>query len=259
MPLSMARAAPRDAIDQHLHRRAQIDQQRGRRQRLHDQVVQSQIGRIIALAQVAHLVQRARENVRVLVDRAIDDGAARIERQLPVLRGAMPQEENLQVKRPAAHVAVEVAQIRIVGHRFITGVPVQARGQPLRQTGLARADVARDQHEMFGHDRLLFNLPEALASGGMLQKGLYMNPTNNQTRAVLWDMDGTLIDSMPYHVEAWTEVLEPLGYHFAPEQLLKDLWPAQRARSCATISNSIGRRPKLQRLIEEKEERYRGW
>ena len=44
-----------------------------------------------------------------------------------------------------------------------------------------------------------------------------MNSSNNQTRAVLWDLDGTLIDSMPYHWEAWNDVLQPLGYHFSAE------------------------------------------
>jgi beta-phosphoglucomutase len=37
-----------------------------------------------------------------------------------------------------------------------------------------------------------------------------MNPTNNQPRAVLWDMDGTLIDSMPYHWQAWQDVLRQI-------------------------------------------------
>ena len=42
-----------------------------------------------------------------------------------------------------------------------------------------------------------------------------MNPTNNQppltTRAVLWDMDGTLIDSIPYHLQAWQDVLRQIN------------------------------------------------
>ena len=44
-----------------------------------------------------------------------------------------------------------------------------------------------------------------------------MNPTNNQlrgdsrARAVLWDMDGTLIDSMPYHWQAWQDVLRQIN------------------------------------------------
>ena len=40
-----------------------------------------------------------------------------------------------------------------------------------------------------------------------------MNPTNHPTRAVLWDMDGTLIDSMPLHWRAWQEVLRQINRH----------------------------------------------
>jgi beta-phosphoglucomutase family hydrolase len=83
-----------------------------------------------------------------------------------------------------------------------------------------------------------------------------MNPTNNQPRAWLWDMDGTLIDSMPYHVEAWTEVLGPLGYHFAPEQLLKTfgLRNEEIVRDHLKLDLPYA---ELQHLIEEKEECYR--
>jgi len=42
-----------------------------------------------------------------------------------------------------------------------------------------------------------------------------MNTTNNQprheARAVLWDMDGTLIDSIPYHLQAWLDVLRQIN------------------------------------------------
>jgi beta-phosphoglucomutase len=42
-----------------------------------------------------------------------------------------------------------------------------------------------------------------------------MNPTNNQpspeAHAVLWDMDGTLIDSMPQHWLAWQDVLRQIN------------------------------------------------
>lgn len=41
-----------------------------------------------------------------------------------------------------------------------------------------------------------------------------MNPMNNQPRAVLWDMDGTLIDSMPYHWQAWQSVLRQIDRAF---------------------------------------------
>ncbi len=42
-----------------------------------------------------------------------------------------------------------------------------------------------------------------------------MNLSNNQprspARAVLWDMDGTLVDSMPYHWQAWQDVLRRIN------------------------------------------------
>jgi beta-phosphoglucomutase len=38
-----------------------------------------------------------------------------------------------------------------------------------------------------------------------------MNLSNNETRAVLWDMDGTLIDSMPQHWLAWQDILRQIN------------------------------------------------
>ncbi len=40
-----------------------------------------------------------------------------------------------------------------------------------------------------------------------------MNLSNRETRAVLWDMDGTLINSMPYHWHAWQDVLRRINRH----------------------------------------------
>ena len=48
-----------------------------------------------------------------------------------------------------------------------------------------------------------------------------MNPTNNQpspeARAVLWDMDDTLIDSIPYHLQAWQDVLRQINRTVEPQ------------------------------------------
>jgi beta-phosphoglucomutase len=53
-----------------------------------------------------------------------------------------------------------------------------------------------------------------------MQKGFYMNPKNNQprheARAVVWDMDGTLIDSIPYHLQAWHDVLRQINRQVEP-------------------------------------------
>ncbi|GAB4123276.1 MAG: beta-phosphoglucomutase [Roseiflexaceae bacterium] len=41
--------------------------------------------------------------------------------------------------------------------------------------------------------------------------------TTSAVRAVLWDMDGTLVDSADYHSEAWRMVMEPRGVFLTDE------------------------------------------
>ena len=40
-----------------------------------------------------------------------------------------------------------------------------------------------------------------------------------QLRAVLFDMDGVLFDSMPYHARAWSQVMQAEGYDFSPMEV----------------------------------------
>ncbi len=83
-----------------------------------------------------------------------------------------------------------------------------------------------------------------------------MNSSNNQTCAVLWDLDGTLIDSMPYHWEAWNEILSPLGYHFSVE----DFKPTIGLRNEEIIRDhlKIDRSPtEIEQIMQAKEDRYR--
>ncbi|MBR2638141.1 MAG: HAD-IA family hydrolase [Bacteroidaceae bacterium] len=40
-----------------------------------------------------------------------------------------------------------------------------------------------------------------------------------QLRAVLFDMDGVLFNSMPYHAEAWSQVMSDAGYTFSKEDV----------------------------------------
>ena len=40
-----------------------------------------------------------------------------------------------------------------------------------------------------------------------------------QLRAVLFDMDGVLFDSMPYHADAWSRVMTEAGYNFSKEDV----------------------------------------
>ena len=45
------------------------------------------------------------------------------------------------------------------------------------------------------------------------------NHEGMQLRAVLFDMDGVLFDSMPYHAEAWSQVMTEAGYNFSKEDV----------------------------------------
>jgi len=87
-----------------------------------------------------------------------------------------------------------------------------------------------------------------------------MNSSNNQpsigARAVLWDLDGTLIDSMPYHWEAWNDVLRPLGYHFSVESFRPTigLRNEEIVRDFLKLDRPAG---ELERIVLAKEERYR--
>lgn len=40
-----------------------------------------------------------------------------------------------------------------------------------------------------------------------------------QLRAVLFDMDGVLFDSMPFHADAWSKVMTDAGYNFSKEDV----------------------------------------
>jgi beta-phosphoglucomutase len=45
-------------------------------------------------------------------------------------------------------------------------------------------------------------------------------PTSPAARAILWDMDGTLIDSAEYHFQSWIDALRPEGLSVTREQFL---------------------------------------
>ena len=49
------------------------------------------------------------------------------------LRKAAVQEENLQVERPAHHVAVKIIQVGIVVYFFVMGLPAVMLGEESRE------------------------------------------------------------------------------------------------------------------------------
>lgn len=76
-------------------------------------------------------------------------------------------------------------------------------------------------------------------------------------RAVLFDLDGTLVDNMPYHVEAWIEMGRKLGHELTREHIQREF----SGRKNEELLPSLVGRPldasEIQQLSEEKEARYR--
>jgi len=75
-------------------------------------------------------------------------------------------------------------------------------------------------------------------------------------KAVLWDLDGTLIDSAEHHWRAWRETMSAEGIEISREQFLATFGQ----RNGAIIPAWLGKRTTplaIQRIGEAKEDRYR--
>lgn len=80
--------------------------------------------------------------------------------------------------------------------------------------------------------------------------------TNKETRAVIWDVDGTLIDSMEYHWLMWRDALAAEGVALTRERFEESFGQ----RNDAVISLFLGRAAtpeEVARIGEAKESRYR--
>ena len=53
----------------------------------------------------------------------------------------------------------------------------------------------------------------------IIEKHTQLHGHTMQLRAVLFDMDGVLFDSMPFHADAWSKVMTDAGYNFSKEDV----------------------------------------
>ena len=65
----------------------------------------------------------------------------------------------------------------------------------------------------------------------------YVQPPTRPARAVLFDMDGVVLDSMPTHLLTWQQTLAPLGVHLTAE----DLYPLEGVPSELIARRLLGR------------------
>jgi beta-phosphoglucomutase len=79
---------------------------------------------------------------------------------------------------------------------------------------------------------------------------------DNRTHAVIWDLDGTLIDSVAYHWEAWRAVMEAENFAYTHEQFVADFGKRNdeilRSRFHPDLPDK-----EVARIALAKEERYR--
>jgi beta-phosphoglucomutase family hydrolase len=75
------------------------------------------------------------------------------------------------------------------------------------------------------------------------------------TKAVLWDLDGVLVDTAPFHLQAWQELFQSLGKGFAEADFRRTFG----LRNDAILGDILGdlRPAEIERLAQKKEELYR--
>jgi HAD superfamily hydrolase (TIGR01509 family) len=75
-------------------------------------------------------------------------------------------------------------------------------------------------------------------------------------RAVLWDLDGTIVDSQEYHWQAWQETLGPLGIQVTHEQFLSTFGQTNATFLAEWLGEGKDR-PSVQAVSEAKEAVFR--
>jgi len=78
----------------------------------------------------------------------------------------------------------------------------------------------------------------------------------SSTKAVIWDMDGVIADTAPYHLEAWQEVFHKRGADFTEE----DFRHSFGQRNDTIIRNALGKevsQDEINAIARDKEESFR--
>ncbi len=77
-----------------------------------------------------------------------------------------------------------------------------------------------------------------------------------ESKAVIWDMDGVIADTAPYHLKAWQEVFQKRGVNFTEEDFRHDFGQ----RNDTIIKNTLGEeisQNEIDAIADEKEESFR--
>lgn len=78
----------------------------------------------------------------------------------------------------------------------------------------------------------------------------------NKTKAVIWDMDGVIADTAPYHFKAWREVFQIKGVVFTEDDFRRNFGQ----RNDTIIRNTLGEQvsqSEIEAIAKEKEKTFR--
>jgi beta-phosphoglucomutase len=77
-----------------------------------------------------------------------------------------------------------------------------------------------------------------------------------QKRAILWDMDGVLVDSSPVHVTAWKQVLSDMGIQF-DSQKFKQIYGLKNSEFLKILVPRQFNDMEIKSLVDQKEAQFR--
>ena len=80
---------------------------------------------------------------------------------------------------------------------------------------------------------------------------------SNAIRCVLFDLDGTMVDNMRYHVDAWIEMGKKLGHELTREHIQREFSGRKNEELFPPLVGRALDVAELRELSEEKEARYR--
>jgi beta-phosphoglucomutase family hydrolase len=82
------------------------------------------------------------------------------------------------------------------------------------------------------------------------------NPPKSEARAVIWDMDGVIADTAPYHFRAWQKVFQERGVNFTGDDFRRNFGQ----RNDTIIRSTLGEQTsqhEIDTIAREKEETFR--